>query len=277
MISHQIDALRSILNLDGDTIELHPIAKQSVTGNSYFRATYRKEYFLKTASSTSAKADTVIAALADLGPPCFKVPRLFGRVNDVEVWEYVEGHSKSLSTYSRSELASLIDSLVATEVAISDPDLDTSFWMRPVAARLRSVNIPKFHRLDSHIRHIAYWERAIIERSLGPCLTHNDLHSNNILFTNRGFCVVDWGSASLGAPGASLRVFAEMAKCDEVVNLYAATRKRYGKPVDPRDVRFTMIAHQAMWALHTGYRQRIPDRIKRGYALMETLSKENSQ
>jgi phosphotransferase family enzyme len=242
----------------------------------YIAASGEHQYFVKVGGQYIADSDHLIGLLADLNPPCYRSPRLYGRHNDVELWEYVKGDTLSFHNYSKSELVALVRSIAAVETQVSAPGLPQSYWLSPLAYQLRQAakEIPEFSPFVSQFKILSAWEPRLFERSRGHCLTHNDFHSQNVICSPQGYYVVDWESASLGAPGASLRTFAEWpeAKYLPIVNAYAKFRLEFGQPVEVSEVLFAMRVCQAYWAFSTGRRQRLPDRFKRGFKLLQTIT-----
>ncbi len=93
------------------------------------------------------------------------------------------------------------------------------------------------------------------------------------MLSGRQFHLVDWESASLGPPGATLRFFSNWPLSDKrrIAAGYARHRARRGHPVSVRDVLFAMHLHQAFWAFRTAARQKKPDRLLLGWRLFQEL------
>nr|WP_237684061.1 phosphotransferase [Pseudaminobacter soli] len=225
--------------------------------------------------------DTLARRLSELKCASVRFPKLYGRLDDIEVWEYLDGEAKSLHKYSPAELKALMMAVAEIEAAASDVELPATYWMKPVGPALRRTSNawPELAAWTSQIKHLTRWDPEIIGRSIGACLTHNDLHSNNILVRRGGFSIIDWESASLGAPGGSLRVFASgpVQRRRQIITWYLQGRKRFGLKANPGDVEFSMNAHQGYWALHMGGRQKRIDLIHRGWEIVRRLKSASSE
>jgi hypothetical protein len=239
-------------------------------GRMFFEASSTGTRFLvKVGAKSKEFSHTLADILCGLSPPCYRSPRFYGRIDTTEVWEYVAGGSKPLRTYTQAELNALLQGIAAVEATLKSPDLPQTFWLRPVARRLEaaaeiSADLRPF---VPNIRKFARWESRLLQQAFVPCLTHNDLHSHNIILAGAQICLVDWESASFGPPGATLRVFSDwpMREKRAIAVRYARYRNRLGFPVDIPDVIFAMHTHQMFWAFHTAARQGKADRFRRGW------------
>lgn len=219
-------------------------------------------------------SDALLATLSALPAPSFRVPRMLGRIDRIEVWEYIEGTSKPLYSWSEPEIDSLLIALCAGEAAAPPMAgiVPPTYWDKSTARlRERALADAHFKPVASAIRQLGAWEQRIRSAMAGDTLTHNDLNTHNILRTGNGaLYILDWGSASLGAPGGTLRTFAAPSNLDHVRDIarrYAQTRGRYGNPVDCEKVFLSMIAHQIMALVRTGLVQRKLDRVRRAHRL----------
>jgi hypothetical protein len=243
--------------------------------NFYEVAAEGTRFLVKVGAEPNELAYGLARTLSGLPRPCYRSPTFYGRLDKTEVWEYVAGHSKALASYSQPELEALLEGVVAVETAVHSPDLPQTYWLKPVAKQLQAAaeTDVRFRPFAPQIRQIAAWEGRLIAAAAPSCLTHNDLHSHNVILGDERIHVVDWESASLGPPGATLRCFGNwpMAEQRRIAIGYARYRARYGHPVAVRDVLFAMNLHQAFWALRTAARQRKPDRLLRGWRLFQPL------
>lgn len=218
--------------------------------------------------------EALIAQLAAYSPPKYRAPRLFGsavsELGYFQVWEYVEGESTPLRKYTREQLSALIRSIASADASPhANPPVRQTHFMVPIAKRLRSERTGIFADFERQFRRFARLEQGIIEKtfSLGPpCITHNDLHSHNVIRVGGSFVLLDWESASLGPPAACLRWFCDWPDSGEhfVATSYAKFMRDFGTPTPVNDVLFAMRAHQAFHMLSTGLRQKSLARIKRG-------------
>ena len=288
--------VREILDIkDAGSLTINPRSDlvSGAHGRSFFEASAKEARFLvKVGARWKGFSHDLARALSELTLPCYRAPRFYGRIDTIEVWEYVTGTSKSLRAYTPAEISALLQSIAAVEASLDPPDLPQTFWMKPVAKRLlaaagtskglrRSFWIkPVARRLLAaaetgeglrpfvpQIRKFALWESRLLQQTFVPCLTHNDLHSHNIILTGAQPCLIDWESASMGPPGATLRVFSDWPSSQKrgIATRYAAYRNRFGFPVDIPDVMFAMHAHQMFWAFHTAARQNKADRFRQGW------------
>lgn len=273
------DAVRTALDLgDAELTLKHRPEKMSGAAREFYEArTNGHRFFVKYGVEESRTPEGLIRALSELPPPSYRSPRFICHTNMMEIWEYVDGTSKALTTYSREEIDELMLAIATAETAVVASDIRQTYWMRPVAGLLRKVaeTAPEFAAFRSHISVIARLEAELIDRCAGDCLTHNDLHSFNIMRTDKGYCLVDWESASLGPAGASLRIFADW-KLEErkfVAERYSRHKKKLGAPIGVDEVLFAMHAHQAYWALHSGVRKKNTSLITRGWRHFQKISR----
>lgn len=271
--------VREILEIrDAGSLTINPRSDlvSGAHGRSFFEASAKESRFLvKVGGRSNGFSHDLTRALSELPLPCYRAPRFYGRIDATEVWEYVPGTSKSLGAYSQAETDALLRSIAAVEATLGAPELPQTYWLMPVAGRLRKAaeKSEGLRPFVSHIRQIARWEARLMQQPAVCCLTHNDLHSRNIILAGRQICLIDWESASLGPPGATLRVFSDWptARKRAMAVSYGRYRKRFGFPVDIPDVLFAMHSHQMFWAFQTAARQNKPDRFLLGWRLFKDL------
>jgi thiamine kinase-like enzyme len=272
-VSDTLVAVREILDVtDPSAITITP--RRDLTSGAHGRLFFEASsvgarFLVKVGAKSKGFSYELATALSELSPPCYRSPRFYGRIDTTEVWEYVTGTTKSLRIYTRAELDTLLRSIAAVEASLDHPDLPQTFWIKPVAKRLEAAaeTSEGLRPFVSHIRKFARWESRLLQQAFVPCLTHNDLHSHNIILTDAQICLIDWESASFGPPGATLRVFSDWSLSQKrgIAVRYAQYRKRFGFPVDIPDVMFAMHAHQMFWAFHTAVRQDKADRFRQGW------------
>jgi hypothetical protein len=108
------------------------------------------------------------------------------------------------------------------------------------------------------------FEAGALERlsSLGGYFTHNDYRRGNV-FLKRGDkpVIFDWDYASLGPPGATLRIMARLTEPEQmqVVDLYCAHLATKGLSLRAQDVLFAMRAVGVFHALISAGRRSAVD------------------
>ena len=217
-------------------------------------------------------------------PRCFRVPRFYGMtVADgarFELWEYVAGSSKPFKDYNDQELEGLLRSIAASDAELCTLDgIWKTYWLKPLSAAHRKAVSSHFPQFKEEIQRISILEQKLIERAekLGAdCITHNDLHAHNVIASRNDYYLIDWGSASRGPPGATLRAFIDWPdeRAHRVASTYVAFLNEFGVRHTIRDVLFAMRIHQAYMRLRTGITLRKAERIDSGLSHFRLLEME---
>jgi hypothetical protein len=158
----------------------------------------------------------------------FYIPRFYGRFHvngaNVAVWEFIVGKRIDFAPSGCADVMKVVDGLAAVAAFPYDEVVRTGVsvgisWLRPHAQELelliRNVPSPVADSCDllRRTERLAALEDRILARfdELGPrYLAHNDIGSRNLLLRPEDdrIAIVDWSSARLSVPGASLRSIA---------------------------------------------------------------------
>jgi hypothetical protein len=254
---------------------------------THWRATFKANkanihVHLRCAKSAGRKRrlDRHLSSLSPLAPAFYGVAAADGVT--ASIWEFREGRSDAtFDDYTPDELAGVAESIAEIGVRALPLPKGVSLpvgmpWITPVSVTAsESPCFPQSFR--SLCRDFSGLEPAIIAhlRSL-PCtlLTHNDLKAPNVIISDNAVAtIVDWDSASVGPPGASLRRFSQHGPKTEriVVHSYVRRLEQLGTSVDPDLVRFTMRAQEIFWALTTSLRHKHYARAVNIAQLMQAL------
>ena len=217
----------------------------------------------------------------------YPVPMYFGSVRDQEnvaaLWEYCHGRTfRSFIKATPAQIEAVVRAIAlisatATDVAEQVHVPVRQRWVHPVAQDILALNgaMKGLKRLRARLETFAAHEEALLERLQGQelqVLNHNDLVSKNTVLMDDGTVrLLDWDSATIGPPGASIRDFSKQEAADEVAALYAGELRRHGVPAKDDEVRFVMRAQQVFWNLSSGLRLRHGIRIRNGLRLFDVL------
>ena len=219
-------------------------------------------------------------ALAKLSLAEFRTPSYFGmlelgaerRMSLLHVWEYVAQEPPLSSQDWRKSrrdvvLAAAGMTSVTEEIRSKVPKLRPAIsFVRPTAemvdgaiANYSRRNLDISSLTDAALR-LSRIESGAIERlkSLSGYLTHNDYCVNNVFLKPGAKPVVfDWDGASLGPPGATLRMMASLPEPElkQVVDLYCTHLASKGLALRADDVMFALRATQIFHALVRGGRR----------------------
>lgn len=232
-------------------------------------------------------ANRLDAYLSDRGLP---TPRFFGGVRSegqiATIWEYCPGSShRSYKHLSRNHIHALVRSMALISAQTGDvrQHADVPFgmrWIHPIADQIEKLT-GEIEGLQGHqgrIDHLRSGEDAVIQRAGAQntwVLTHNDLVARNVVaMEDQSVRLLDWDSASIAPPGASLRALSypnTPRKGKEIAELYMQEMRNHGVSAAVDDVHFMMQAQQVFWCLSTGVQRRTLDRLTKGLNLFESL------
>lgn len=249
-------------------------------GKAFYRAETRGgSYFVKVRRNPPSDRGGLFEMLANLPQPCYRVPPLIGCQKNIEIWKYQSGDGKSLASYSQGELERLVEAVATTDATAKPPtELPKTFWLKRTSGelRLRAKTDPEFARYLPQIRRFGALEHRIFRSFKYTHITHNDLHSSNVIMTAKRVYLVDWDSVSLGPPGASLRAMSnwEATKRNWIAARYSAYAEAAGLKIEPEAVLYAMLSHQIYWALRTALRLNRLDRLPGAFRGLRRLTRE---
>ncbi len=186
------------------------------------------------------------------------VPRLLGSIRRAElhiaVWEYVGGRPPSFHPSAVEHCHAIIRAVA--KASLHHLPLAIHKTLAPRTLWLDQVH----HELNSYVDQLRHFPQV---------LCHHDIKRENLILTGDGRCfIVDWDSASMGAAGSSLRLFALFEDAElrsSLFSLYANLMRMHEVDVLPKDVEFAATVNQALWDIHTG----LPSHVLRGRLLLE--------
>ncbi|MGI8839827.1 MAG: phosphotransferase family protein [Caulobacteraceae bacterium] len=233
------------------------------------------EVFTKAGARLSLFYENLQNYLSGLDIPEFRVPTYYGLIrletgaanSILGVWGYVARDTSRRFGQQWRENRDSVVRAAAAMTALSDdvqraaPNISRDVeFLRPLA-RVADETVANYARRGLDIsalapaaKRLAAVEPIALERleSLGGYFTHNDYRAANV-FLNPGEkpVILDWDSASLGPPGATLRSLARLPRSDQkqVVDLYCAHLEAQDFHFRWRDVLFTMRATEIFHAL----------------------------
>jgi hypothetical protein len=228
--------------------------------------------------------------------PHFHTPRFYGRFRangtHFGVWEFIAGRKPRFSSTSREDTLRVVEAFAGVSALPYDEVVRTGTrvgtpWVEPAAERVEALvrachpaTIEK-SEVMKQVESFAALEGRILARFDGlghRYLAHNDAHSGNLILRpeDRRVVIVDWTSARLSAPGASLREIARWPESarDDVAANYVDWMSRFGHRLALADVLFvatgTMMFHSLALALST----RDLRQVRQALALGERLKSD---
>jgi hypothetical protein len=238
-------------------------------------APVNRDVVVFTKTGPSVASDNVERYLSEVSLPEFRVPLFYGRTateeGDVGIWEYVSGERPGLLTLSREDLRRVVCAIAAINTLTADvvrhvPDLQVGTkFVEPIADRLRAALVAdetmlqREPYLQDALDRFAALEAGALARlaSIGNrFFSHQDISAGNALLTPapNPVLIIDWESAGIAAPGASLRRFVspDMETRADVAQHYVDYLQANGTSVDVDDVLFVMGAASVFASLHAG-------------------------
>ncbi|MCW5705443.1 MAG: hypothetical protein KIT82_23030 [Bradyrhizobium sp.] len=241
-------------------------------------APVNRELIVFTKTGWHNESEGVERFLAEQSVPEFRAPGFYGRAATVEgdtgIWEYMSHGLPQLMTLSRDDLRRVVRAAAAVNALTPDavrhvPGLRVgTMYREPVADKLRAALLAEETMLqrDPSLRdaldRFAALEAGALARlaSIGDrYFSHQDISGGNVLVGPAPAAVVilDWESAAIAAPGASLR---RLERLDAETRLEAAQHyvdclQAKGMFLEVADVLFVMCTVNVFARLHNGAAQ----------------------
>ena len=238
------------------------------------------ELFVKCGPSAvkNSQLETFVGEIRDTS---FRAPRYFGAAaakgERFAAWELIRGSSPRF-TDNLLYLERVVTAVAAAnshgKSALDSTNLQIkNAWIAPVAQKVAewgASQVPPMRKaLRKKLELFAEHEQHLIERASeidAVCLSHNDIKYENIIQSDNDprLAIIDWASASVSIPGASLRF---LGWWDESVRValvarYAEEMRRLGVNVSLETALFGLNTTQVFWGLQSGVQRNNYRRIR---------------